>query len=97
MSTTVRDEDILSYDPFLGDETDATPLKDALVFARKEHECHTCGETIQPKERIRSRTERNNEDKTLETFRFCWLCCVAMATSDEDNEEAIEARIANKK
>jgi DNA-directed RNA polymerase subunit N (RpoN/RPB10) len=97
MTETLDEAAVLSYEPFYGDETDATPLKDKMVTARKSAECHTCGETIQPGWRIRSLTERNNEEKTLVTFRFCFECCKAMAISAEDGEDAIEARMAMRK
>jgi len=70
----------LLFRPFAGDETDTTVLTDKIVVAAKDHQhCQICNGTIVKGERHRSMVERNNEDKKIMTFRFCGLCCKAMA------------------
>ena len=60
--------------------TDVAGLSDKFVNGQKEYACQHCYGPIAKGERHRAKTERNNEDKTIETFRFCRLCCAAMAT-----------------
>ena len=86
----------LGYEPFEGDETDVTPLADKIVTAAKDHpRCQICEAPILKGERHRARTERNNEDKTIMTFRFCWKCTRAMAHPDMWNEgRLIDSRYA---
>ncbi|HQT89106.1 MAG TPA: hypothetical protein PK677_11215 [Acidiphilium sp.] len=73
----------LRFLPFDGDETDVSPLSDKIVKAAKEHpRCQICHGVILKGERHRAKTERNNEEKTVMTFRFCNKCCRAMAHPD---------------
>jgi hypothetical protein len=77
----------LRYDPFQGDETYFTLMSDKIVTARKDHpRCQICEAPILKGERHRARTEWNNENKTIMTFRFCWKCTRAMAHPDMWNE-----------
>ena len=69
----------LRYQPFEGDDTDTTELKNTMVTTRKHHNCQGCLATIKPKTRCRALTERNDEERTFITFYFCPLCCRAMA------------------
>lgn len=79
----------LMYDPFAGDFEGGGMgdriLRDKIVTARKAAECFICHESIKPGDRIRSRVEVY--DGELMTFKFCQLCCQAMATSDDAIEE----------
>jgi hypothetical protein len=85
---------ILATDPFAGDFGDPgdRTLRDKMVSARKPAECHDCAQTIQPGERIRSRTDV--ADGEMMSFKWCRLCCEAMELSGEDGGEAWDARIA---
>ena len=88
-----NDEAILSYDPFAGDFGNCGDrvLSDKMVVAAKAHdECHICGGPIAKGERHRSRSEIFDDE--LNSFRWCALCCEAMATSQDDDGEAICAR-----
>jgi hypothetical protein len=91
--TTPWEEDCLAYDPFEGDrDVDVTTIRDGFVKARKAGVCSTCSGKIRPGMRVRSRTERDNDERRIGTFRFCPECCDAMAKSWEDDGAAIEAR-----
>ncbi len=73
----------LLFYPFHGDETDVRPFSDKLVRAATMHpRCHICENNIQAGEVHRALTERNNENKTVVTFRFCSKCIRAMAHPD---------------
>jgi hypothetical protein len=84
------DDMVLSFDPFQGDETDSAPLSDKMVVCRGDYTCHWCGGTIAKGERVRTLRERNSEEQTIETFRFCSLCCTAMTV--DDGGDALESR-----
>jgi len=73
----------LSFDPFSGDETDVSDLSDGFVKGRKDYECQHCAGPIYKGERHRAKTERNNEDHVLMTFRFCPPCCASMAVYND--------------
>lgn len=88
------EDDCLAADPFAGDfgQPGDRTLRDKIVTARKPGECQDCGETIQPGQRIRSRTDFF--DGMVKSFRWCAKCCEAMALSWRDGGEAWQARIA---
>lgn len=87
-----RDQSVLAYDPFAGDETRITVLSDTIVVTRTAHLCNVCqGQTV-PGTRCRRRTEINHDDRKLMSFYFCTPCCDAMAASWEDEGRAIEER-----
>lgn len=81
MITLTEEEErmALVYEPFEGDETDVSGLTDKFVTGRKEHECFHCRDPIPVGQRHRAKTERNNEDRKIETFRFCAACCKTFA------------------
>lgn len=88
------EEAVLATDPFAGDfgsPGDRT-LKDKMATARKAGECQDCGQEIQPGERIRIRTDIFDGD--LMSFRWCQLCCEAMAISGDDEMDMWSKRIA---
>lgn len=88
------EEAVLATDPFAGDfgsPGDRT-LKDKMGNARKAGPCQDCGQTIQPGERIRLRTDIF--DGEMMSFRWCQLCCEAMAISADDEMDAWSKRIA---
>lgn len=82
----------LSSNPFDGDDTDVTLLADKFVNVRKRHTCIICQGRIKIGERVRSRTERNNEEQKVMTFYFCPICCRADAKAEDDDCDAISAR-----
>ena len=88
----MHESDVLAVNPFEGDfgsPGDRT-LKNKMVTARKEGECHLCGGKTVPGTRIRVMTEKF--EGRLEYYRWCNECCVAMEKSWQDNGEAYEAR-----
>lgn len=87
-------EDCLACDPFEGDfgEPGDRTLKDKIIKVRKPGPCHLCDQEIKKKELARSRTDIF--DGELMSFRWCSLCCEAMALSWTDNGDAYEARAA---
>lgn len=90
----MKEADVLDYDPFasdFGSPGDRT-LRDKIVTARKAGECHDCAQTIQPGERIRSRTDV--ADGEIMSFRWCQACCEAMALWWTDDGDAMTARYA---
>lgn len=95
MSTPAFDEDrCKAYDVFAGDfgSPGDRLLQDSIVTAAKTHKlrCHTCGGVILKGERHRVRTEI--VDGELMAYRWCGLCCVAMARSWDDEGHEIDER-----
>lgn len=88
------DEKTLTFNPFEGDFGDQRDrvLKNKMGVARKAGECDNCAQQIQPGERIRLMAALF--DGELMSYRWCALCCAAMATCADDNGEAYEARFA---
>lgn len=90
MSEAFDEAMCLSFDPFGGDYGDGeVRLADRFVVGRKAHVCHWCGQPVARAERHRVITEAH--EGVVEAFRFCALCCAAMATWAEDDSE-LEAR-----
>lgn len=89
----MNDRDILDYSPFAGDrDCNVRELSDKMIVARAAHKCAICFGPIVKGERVRARTEVSYDDRRVMTFRFCALCCEAMAKSWTDYGEAIEDR-----
>lgn len=65
-------------------------LQDKVTTARKAGPCFDCMQPINPGDRIRTLSAKF--DGELRRYRWCALCCEAMAA--EDPTEAMEARIA---
>jgi len=87
-------EKCLHVDPFEGDfgsPGDRT-LSDKITIACAGGECHECAQNIKPGEWIRRRTDIT--DGSIATYRWCALCCAAMAKSWRDHGRAWEARAA---
>lgn len=84
MSTTVLD-----FNPFEGDfgEPGDRTLRDALVQAKKPHECTHCGGPIIVGEKHRSRTDVISGD--LMSYRWCSLCCDAMLAEMKELDDDI--------
>jgi hypothetical protein len=77
---------ILAFDPFegdFGDQGDRT-LSDALVKARKLHACSHCTGPIAIGEQHRSRSDIAGGE--LMRWRWCALCCEAMAAQASGQE-----------
>lgn len=84
---------VLAYNPFDGDfgSPGDRLLADVMVTAAKPHpHCHMCNGPIAKGERHRSRREIVDGD--MMAFRFCGLCCAAMAKSWTDDGKEIDAR-----
>lgn len=89
----MNDRDCLNYDPFAGDrDSNIKLLSDRFVVARYPHQCTICFGAIFKLERHRARTEIDRDDNRAGTFRFCAMCCEAMAKSWKDSGRAIEKR-----
>jgi hypothetical protein len=87
-------EKCLHTDPFEGDfgsPGDRT-LSDKIAIARTGGECHECAQDIKPGELIRRRTDIT--EGSIATYRWCALCCAAMANSWSDHGVSWEARAA---
>lgn len=82
----------LAVNPFEGDfgGTDDRTLRDKIGLARKENPCFLCGQTIRPGELVRMMAAVF--DGELCSYRWCSLCCYAMAASWHDGGEAMDAR-----
>ncbi|BBK44157.1 hypothetical protein STVA_41770 [Allostella vacuolata] len=86
-----RDADCLAFDPFEGDrDINVRTMRDGFVVVRKSHRCHICAGPIDRGSRARSLTQLC--DGEIGTWRFCALCCDAMAQSRIDHGTAIDAR-----
>lgn len=84
----------LSCDPFEGDfggggQNDGV-LRDQVVKAKVDSECHTCAAPVPRRSWARVRVEVY--DGEFMRFRWCEKCCIAM--SDGENPEGYEDRIA---
>lgn len=88
------DEKTLAFDPFQGDFGDQGDkvLKDKIGIARKAGDCNDCAQPIHPGDRVRLMTARF--DGQLMNYRWCSLCCDAMAKYDDDGGDAYETRCA---
>jgi hypothetical protein len=84
------EERTLAFNPFDGDfgAPGDTTLSNKMVTARKTGPCSHCGCTICKGERIRSMSAKF--DGTLMHYRWCSLCCAAMAKclADEEHDES---------
>ncbi|SDY54621.1 hypothetical protein [Delftia lacustris] len=82
LSTTAWENHVLAFDPFDGDFGDQGDrvLSNKLVTARKPGPCAHCGCQIAQGERVRSMSARF--DGQLMSYRWCALCCEAMAKCD---------------
>lgn len=73
--------DCLADDPFAGDFGGACQgdgvLSDKMVTTRGGGTCHTCAGECEPKTRNRVRVEVYEGE--LMRFRWCQVCCFAMA------------------
>ena len=85
---TVVDHDVLSYNPWGGDDSDYRVLDNRMVNTRVSHECAICFERTVPHTRLRA--QREVYDGQAKTFYFCNKCCEAMARqqggADPDGE-----------
>lgn len=92
MNNIKNNDEVLSFNPFgddYGDPSDVI-LKDKIVVSRKEHTCHICAKTIIKAETIRLYTLVF--DGSIQSYRFCNECCVAMEKSWEDSGFDLENR-----
>ncbi len=91
--TKQEQKDALAFDPFasdFGDQGDRI-FRDAIVVARKPHECVDCLEPINPGEQYRSMTAKF--DGVLSTRGWCIGCLKAFAMRDDEGQaDACEAR-----
>jgi hypothetical protein len=89
------DQAILSYNPFQGDrDCNVRGLTDRMVVGRYVHQCQICSGPIAKGERHRAKTEVSYDDRRVMTFRFCALCCAAIAKSWRDDGRALDERYA---
>jgi hypothetical protein len=89
------DEACLNFNPFEGDrDCNIRELSDQMVVGRKDYECQICNEPIAKGERHRAKVEISYDDRRAMTFRFCSLCCKAMAGIWTDDGRGIDERYA---
>ncbi len=90
--TEQETKDCLSVNPFEGDfgAPGDKVLKDKIGIARKAGPCGMCGQEILPGQKVRILAAVF--DGALMSYRWCGLCCLAMARSWEDDGEAWEQR-----
>lgn len=67
-------------------------LQDRIGVARKVGPCVECGGAINPGEQQRRHVGVYGGE--MRTYRVCCACCIAMAASWTDDNEALEARWA---
>lgn len=91
---TDDEANILDFDAFQGDfgAPGDRVLTNKMGIARKPGECQDCGQEIKPGERVRMMSAVF--DGELMRYRWCALCCAAMASYEQDHGEAYEARCA---
>lgn len=90
--TPEQEADCLALNPFdmdFGSPGDRI-FSDRIAVARKVGPCHICTQLIQPGEAIRRHV--GLYDDRMQTYRWCRLCCGAMALSWTDDSRAIEER-----
>ena len=87
-----REAAALDYNPWGFDESDYRVLSNRFVTTRRPSECAICFDPIPAGSRARSQSEIL--EGQAKTFRFCMICCDAMATVAlrEDDGEALQAR-----
>ena len=90
----MNDKKVLRFAPFDGDfgSPGDKVLKDKMGTARKAGQCSDCSQQIQPGERVRLLSARF--DGELRSYRWCALCCEAMALAEDDGGKAHTARLA---
>lgn len=89
------DQMVLAFDPWAGDmDDDSVTLRDTFVTARKPAKCAICFGNVLIGDRVRSQTQRSQEQRKVMTFKFCVECCAAMARECVDDGREIEARYA---
>lgn len=84
----MSDQAVMKYDPWGDRDGDTSVWSDMMVTVRKAHTCAICFGPIMIGERVRSRTELF--DGCVKTFRFCHLCCDAMAMAGTDDDPGAE-------
>lgn len=94
MSVTFNEDRVKAYDVFAGDfgSPGDRLLQDSIVTAAKTHKrrCHMCGGVILKGERHRVRFEI--VDGEMQGYRWCFLCCLAMDRSWDDDGAEIDER-----
>ena len=85
---------VLSFDVFAGDFGDGSEreLLNDLAIAKRGGRCRECAQPVRKGEITRRIKMADNEG--FYGGRVCEACCAAMAASDEDGGEGIEARFA---
>lgn len=88
--TLEQESAALEFDPFEGDFGDQSDrvLSNKFVNVRKPGACSHCGFEIIKGERARSMSAKF--DGQLMAYRWCALCCAAMAkcAADDDDEDS---------
>lgn len=84
------DEEILDYNPWGDDDSPYRVLSNKMVVTRKPHDCTICFEGIASGTRVRAQSEVL--DGKCMTFRFCTLCCRAMAKATTSSESCDHGR-----
>lgn len=92
MTAATFEKNVLAFNPFDGDfgEPADKVLSDKIVTARKPGSCAHCGCEVDKGERVRRMSAKF--DGELMSYRWCALCCAAMAkcSAAEDNDDEDE-------
>lgn len=90
----VNEDRALSYNPWGDDDSDYRVLNNRMVTTRVGAECAICFEDIPVGARVRA--QREAYDGKAKTFKFCPVCCAAMAKAGGfgDDGRALEHRTA---
>lgn len=92
--TEQQEADCRSVNPFEGDfgNPGDRVLKDKFGDARKAGPCNDCAQQIEPGERVRMLSAIFDGD--MRSYRWCSLCCQAMAQAHHGEWAAWESRHA---
>lgn len=87
-------EDCLDYNPFDGDfgSPGDVVFSDRICIARRSSTCNDCLSPILPREHQRRHDAKY--DGQMRTYRWCALCCRAMASWWDDDGDALSKRWA---
>lgn len=86
-------QDCLDTNPFEGDfgeQSDDREFSNKIVIARKGGTCHLCADEIQPGHPTRVLVAKHGGE--MRRYRWCHICCQAMAASWEDDGDAWNER-----
>ncbi|NHB89721.1 hypothetical protein [Photorhabdus tasmaniensis] len=89
---TTYEEKVIAFDMFEGDFGDGSErcLKDKVGITRKQSVCHICNSIITSNSKARLSTWVF--DGEIINYRCCEICCDAMSSYFDGDDETIEQR-----